>query len=297
MTAPTYSRKNVHAFDQALAIKIGLKPAIVYNHVKYWIDVNVKNERSWKNGRVWMYQTQEDMADFFGYLSKKEVRESLELLHKEGYLDREKLSDNHFDQVWWYALPVEKSQEPRNSNSIYEDHFSSPSEGNKKAPSEGHFSSPSLLEIRKDKEKKQQQAASPSAAAFSCLKEFNLEESAIKILMQFSEERVKKAVAFVKGKGDKVDNVAGLLIWHCREDVPPTPEISKEEIFDYNKSWALNEESEYNRNPQGFRFVACHNYCEIIVGGQKGAFHFEYIQADMIDKIKEIRQKERNERK
>lgn len=168
MTVPSYTRKNIHAFDQALAIKLGLKPAIVYQHVKYWLDVNVKNERSWKKGRVWMYETQEDMAEFFGYLSKKEVRESLELLNKEGYLDREKLSENHFDQTWWYALPTEKPQENINSNSSYESNKKAPSEGHFSSPSEGNKKAPSIIRTIQDKEKEQQQgkSASPSAVVF-----------------------------------------------------------------------------------------------------------------------------------
>ncbi len=119
MTIPQYTRKNTHAFDQGLAINVGLKAAIVYNHVRYWIDMNVRNQKSLKHGRVWMYETQEDMASFFGYLSEKEVRESLQLLYERGFLDRDRLADNPFDRTWWYAIPLEKGQENQISNSCY----------------------------------------------------------------------------------------------------------------------------------------------------------------------------------
>jgi len=142
-------------------------------------------------------------------------------------------------------------------------------------------------EHKEQKQKEQQQAASPSAAVFSCLKEFSLEESAIKSLMQFPEDRVKAAVAFVKGKGEKATNIAGLLIWHCKEKAPPLPELTKEEILDNNKSWALKEEAIGVTKKKRFKLIACNNYCEVVVGGQVGAYHFDYSDPKMIEKVKE----------
>ncbi len=142
-------------------------------------------------------------------------------------------------------------------------------------------------EQQEDKQEEQQQAASPSAAVFSCLKEFSLEESAIKILMQYPEDRVRSAVAFVKGKGDKATNIPGLLIWHCKEKIPPAPELTKEEVYDNNKSWALNEEATHDAKNKRFKLIACNNYCEVVVGGQVGAYHFEYSDPKMIEKVKE----------
>lgn len=288
MTIPQYARKNLHAFDQSLAINVGLKAAIVYQHVRYWIDINVRNIKSIKNGRVWMYETQEDMASFFGYLSEKEVREALQLLYEQGLLDRDRLADNPFDRTWWYALPLEKGQEIKNSNSCYEGDQKGVSEGDKKAPSEGDKKAPSIERTIQEKEKEQQQAASPpSAAVFSCLKEISLDESAIKKLMEFPEERVEFAVKFMKSQKTPPDKPAGMLIWHCTQKTPPPVAESKDEMVEKNRMWAKKREEEWLRNRTGCRIDALKDCCQVVIGGQKGTIDFSYEDAKMIEKLKE----------
>ena len=59
------------------------------------------------------------------------------------------------------------------------------------------------------------------------------------------------------------------------------------ETFDYNKSWALNEEAVRRGQNKRFKFLASNMYCEIVVGGQIGAYLFEYTDPRMVEKIKD----------
>lgn len=60
-----------------------------------------------------------------------------------------------------------------------------------------------------------------------------------------------------------------------------------DEVYDYNKSWALNEGTKnwgkYDNKTDKFKIIACHNYCMI------GNDIFDYIDKKMIEKITEKR--------
>jgi len=56
-----------------------------------------------------------------------------------------------------------------------------------------------------------------------------------------------------------------------------------DEVFDYNKSWALDEELSYGQKEDKFKITACHNYCMM------GRDIFDYVDIKMIEKITEKR--------
>lgn len=92
------------SFDQGVAIDCGVNAAVTLNHIIYWLRFNEKNPDCQKNGKIWMYETQDRMAEFFKFYSKKEVRDYIKILLDKGYLVKDNFNGNPFDHKSWYSL-------------------------------------------------------------------------------------------------------------------------------------------------------------------------------------------------
>lgn len=93
------------AFDHGVAIHCGQNAAVVFGHICFWLKVNSRKEDCWKEDTVWMYQSQEDIADFFEYLTEKQVRDALKILVDKGLIIKKNFNKNAFDHTTWYSLP------------------------------------------------------------------------------------------------------------------------------------------------------------------------------------------------
>lgn len=94
-----------HSFDTGIASTLGLHAAIVFNHIVYWLKINAsKKDAKMINGRYWMYETQQQISDFLGYLSKDEVHKAVKKLKEAGLLISENLNPNPFDKTSWYTV-------------------------------------------------------------------------------------------------------------------------------------------------------------------------------------------------
>ena len=92
------------AFKKGIAKKCGVNAAIVFNHILYWLDYNSPNPASHREGKIWMYETQEAMAEFFGFLSEKEVRNAIKILVDEGLLLKAHFHDDGWTKTNWYTV-------------------------------------------------------------------------------------------------------------------------------------------------------------------------------------------------
>lgn len=93
------------SFDQGVAIECGINAAIIFNHIIYWLKQNARNPKCLIDDKIWMYDSQKEMASFFEFLSEKEVRNAIKILFDHGLIIKRKLCENHFDQTTWYSLP------------------------------------------------------------------------------------------------------------------------------------------------------------------------------------------------
>src|SRR5580692_9601596 len=98
-----------HSFDVGIARKLGLEAAIVYNHIIYWISINAnKKDAELIEGKYWMYEKQEDIADFLGYLSYDSVKRAIKILLESGLLIKGNFNKNPFDKTSWYTITNQK---------------------------------------------------------------------------------------------------------------------------------------------------------------------------------------------
>jgi hypothetical protein len=95
-----------HCFSVELATKIGMREAIILQHLYWWHQHNADIPAMNIDGRVWFFLSTAKIAEVFPYLSEKVVRTILEKLIKDGYLvkDHKGEGPQRFNRTNWYAL-------------------------------------------------------------------------------------------------------------------------------------------------------------------------------------------------
>jgi hypothetical protein len=127
-----------HSFDIELAQKYGALEAVLIHHFQHWISFNRSMGKNFHEGRTWTYQTLDEIAVRFPYLTKEEIRAILERLctgrgrksKKDGkdfepVLIKGNFNKSAFDRTAWYAFVNENEF----SNNFYEREISQMEKG------------------------------------------------------------------------------------------------------------------------------------------------------------------------
>jgi hypothetical protein len=105
-----------HAFNVEEAIKYGVEKAILLQHIRFWCVQNEGKKDSLHDGRVWMYQSVEDMHKHYPYWSTHKLHRMLKSMEDEGLI----LSGNYnkigYDRTKWYSINLH-SVNPQNGTS------------------------------------------------------------------------------------------------------------------------------------------------------------------------------------
>jgi len=252
----------IHSLDQGLACSLGVNAALIYNHIVYWLHFNSQKKDCEKiEGRIWMYETQEAIAESMGYLTVDEVKKAMKLLLDSRLIIKGNFNKNPFDKTNWYTVfDQEIISKKRNSKKSYESAVPHDRES-PTAPSDSAVPHDRTLYIQtKDTEEKQQQEAPPAAVLFDKIdkKTSKLEKAknigllgAIKdqpyscmlnadipfhekiwITETYDEETVKHAIAWANHKETKINtSLAQALKWACKTKpgIPKDPEDLTEE--------------------------------------------------------------------
>ena len=100
-----------HVFDTHIASKYGMKEAVLIKHFQFWIDANTRKKNgirdSFREGRWWTYQTLDDIASHYQYLSKRQVEKAINSLVKKEVLIKGNFNKTKFDRTVWYAFKDE----------------------------------------------------------------------------------------------------------------------------------------------------------------------------------------------
>jgi hypothetical protein len=94
-----------HSFDTGIAKELGLHCAIIYNHIIYWLRVNATKGQGFVDGKVWMYESQQQISDFLEYMTLDEVKKAIPKLVESGYVIKGNHNKNPFDKTAWYTIP------------------------------------------------------------------------------------------------------------------------------------------------------------------------------------------------
>lgn len=108
-----------HSFDIKLAEIYGVHEAIIIHHFQHWIRINYRQKKNYHDGRIWSYQTVEEIADHFPYFSVDQIRNILDRLctgkAKNGktqdfdpVLMKGNFNKSKFDRTTWYSFADSK---------------------------------------------------------------------------------------------------------------------------------------------------------------------------------------------
>jgi hypothetical protein len=97
----------VHRFNTRVAQDYGLPPAILFLDISYWITRNKKRGVNLKNGKCWLYDSQESFQRRHPYLSLFQVQAALKKLEEAGLIETDCLNKTAYDHTRWYTLGLQ----------------------------------------------------------------------------------------------------------------------------------------------------------------------------------------------
>ena len=92
-----------HSFDVGVAKTLGINAAIVLNHIIYWLRINCAKDHNVYDGKVWMYESQQDIANYLDYMTLDEVKKAVVKLLDAGVLIKGNYNANPFNKTSWYT--------------------------------------------------------------------------------------------------------------------------------------------------------------------------------------------------
>jgi hypothetical protein len=94
-----------HSFDIYLAAELkSTELAILVHHFQHWINLNARCKRNFYEDRTWMYQTLNDIAAHFPYLSVKQVERLINRLVELNILQKGNFNKSAYDRTVWYSF-------------------------------------------------------------------------------------------------------------------------------------------------------------------------------------------------
>lgn len=92
------------SISRTVAEDCGVCAAFVFDDISRWIKTNATRGKHIHDGRVWMYDTIEQIAVDVGLFSLRTVKTALKKLVEKGYLDKGNFNSKGYDRTAWYSL-------------------------------------------------------------------------------------------------------------------------------------------------------------------------------------------------
>lgn len=101
------SDNTAHAFSVDEAVEYGVDKAILIQHIRFWCNQNAGKADSIHDGRVWMYQSVEDMHKHYPYWSTHKLHRLLKSMENEGIIVSGNYNKIGYDRTKWYSLNID----------------------------------------------------------------------------------------------------------------------------------------------------------------------------------------------
>ncbi len=257
------------SLDTALAAAYGMKEAFLIQHFQHWIRLNKTRKQSFRDGRTWTYQTYNEIATHFPFLTYKQVRTGIDNLVEYGVLIKANYNQMPGDNTLWFAFSDESIYVPDiKSNKVKDDspqkNYTKESDDNP-LPKRSDPPSPisqtpvqkgSAIPDTKPDTKLYNKTTNPTLPSngsvgglskeskkidiYQCLRGIDIQDKdKIRITSQFDEMTVSKAVAHCTKPSFKVQtSLDSSIFYFCKN--PSHIKAPKEEI----QAQKLKEEDE-----------------------------------------------------
>ena len=93
-----------HSFDIDIAKEYGIPAAILLKHIYYWVEKNRTNNKHYREGNYWTYNSMKSFAQLFPYMSDSTIKRSLKKLADDGLIVEAVYNDVPFDRTKWYTI-------------------------------------------------------------------------------------------------------------------------------------------------------------------------------------------------
>lgn len=284
-----------HSFDVGIAKELGLNSAIVFNHIVYWLKVNASKGTNIHDGKIWMYETQKEIADFLEYLTFEEVKKSIVKLLDSGILIKGNYNKNPFDKTAWYTvadqriLKIKKTLTKAPCGAI--------------ASAGGRYpespTAPSIYNVQEEHIQEEQQQQHRPAAAFSdsskkeevapliygCLLKIDIpEHDKIEITQTYAADIVQNAIGWATNPDNPPKKgMAPSIKFACKNKLCKPK--SESEIINENRTHAKNIEKRF-KPPSSISLDVLRNSTEIVFTTcQKQPIVINYSEPDFKIKI------------
>lgn len=267
-----------HTFDIKLAREFGIEEALLIHHFQYWIGLNKKRKKAFQEGRTWTFQTYQEIADHFPYLSYAKVRHAIDNLVKHNIIIRKNLNNNPMVKTPWFAFVDEEAfsinsydceishTTVKNDTSTYKNKDTrNKDNNNNRVPEKQNISI---------------QDETSNDAVVVVLKKVNFSEDEIKLLAKWVKEcgyeinEIEEAAEIVSSYRTKPINRVGLYKSAIKNNYKKTP--TKEESSRENKRKVREILGSHdNKTLNEYMISICNKYFEISKGSYAYAIEYE----------------------
>ena len=93
-----------HSFSVDIANKIGIFPAVVFEHLRFLCAKNAADGRFYFDGRYWDHSSPRAMAKLYPYASEKTIRRAVDKLISSGLVVKGIFNPDPFDRSIWLSV-------------------------------------------------------------------------------------------------------------------------------------------------------------------------------------------------
>lgn len=94
-------------FNQELALQYGVDEAIMLHNFIFWIGKNKDTHHNYRDGRIWTYQSNVELAERFPFWTEKQLRRIVDSCVKQDVILKGNYNKIGYDKTTWYALKDE----------------------------------------------------------------------------------------------------------------------------------------------------------------------------------------------
>ena len=88
-----------------------LNEAVVLNQIHYWLEINKKADKNFRDGRYWIFNTYQSWKETdFDFWSVDTIRRTITSLEKKGIVITANYNKMKIDKTKWYSIDYEKLQ-------------------------------------------------------------------------------------------------------------------------------------------------------------------------------------------
>lgn len=91
-------------FNEYIAVKFGVFPAIILQHLGFWIKKNKANQTNFYDGKYWTYNSRRAYRELFPYMSERQIDTAFKKLIEADLVITGRYNKIAYDRTLWYAL-------------------------------------------------------------------------------------------------------------------------------------------------------------------------------------------------